>query len=360
MFVRRRRAFTLIELLVVIAIIAVLIALLLPAVQAAREAARRAQCVNNLKQMGLGAHNYLSSNNVFPPFMGNWNLLPSVATPLQGSGTWPLGWAVAILPNMEASPLFNAVNFSNGTQDPPNTTVSFAKVATYVCPSESITRGPWASSSYINYAANVGGPASIATNSGVIVPMNAGPNSDCQCYTNSNSGSFGTEGVTDGTSNTAMFSEKLIGISGAGVSLSSNNARRVNFTVSAAGYTTDSGGSAAAQLFYSACRAVPGTAVSVGSSLWNGAAWTGSHAGTLRFNAYVHLNTPNGLTCTTSGGEDPGTVTTAITAGSFHSGGVNVGMADGSVKFIKTSINPVTWWALGSRNQGEVISSDAY
>ena len=81
-----RRGFTLIELLVVIAIIAVLIALLLPAVQAAREAARRAQCVNNLKQLGLGIHNYLSQQNAFPPLYESFNYPPSVATPLSAPG----------------------------------------------------------------------------------------------------------------------------------------------------------------------------------------------------------------------------------------------------------------------------------
>src|ERR1700737_3957102 len=93
---RIRRGFTLIELLVVIAIIAVLIALLLPAVQAAREAARRSQCVNNLKQIGLGLHNYLESRGAFP----------------QGYG--PSGWGplAMMLPNLEQQTLFNAINFS--------------------------------------------------------------------------------------------------------------------------------------------------------------------------------------------------------------------------------------------------------
>ena len=101
--IRNRRAFTLIELLVVIAIIAVLIALLLPAVQAAREAARRAQCVNNLKQLGLAMHNYNSQQNCFPPQVQNggptavWNSTAVYFDP------WPLDWTASILPQMEQS-----------------------------------------------------------------------------------------------------------------------------------------------------------------------------------------------------------------------------------------------------------------
>src|SRR6202789_575297 len=90
----RARGFTLIELLVVIAIIAVLIALLLPAVQAAREAARRAQCTNNLKQLGLAVHNYISSNNVLP-LKTMWPNNEAV-----GWG-WSYGWPLALLPNIE-------------------------------------------------------------------------------------------------------------------------------------------------------------------------------------------------------------------------------------------------------------------
>src|ERR1700704_1178394 len=122
---KSHRAFTLIELLVVIAIIAVLIALLLPAVQAAREAARRAQCVNNLKQMGLGLHNYESVNSTFP-------LLVSMS----GTGntvTWWGGWGIPprILPFMEQGPIFNSINFSLAYNAPnnANTTVASMSVA---------------------------------------------------------------------------------------------------------------------------------------------------------------------------------------------------------------------------------------
>jgi prepilin-type processing-associated H-X9-DG protein len=72
------------------------------------------------------------------------------------------------------------------------------------------------------------------------------------------------------------------------------------------------------------------------------------------------VNTPNGMTCTLSAGEDPGNVTTAITAGSFHPGGVNICFGDGSVKFVKDTISAPIWWAIGSRNQSEVVSADAY
>src|SRR5271156_6430475 len=111
-----RRAFTLIELLVVIAIIAVLIALLLPAVQAAREAARRAQCTNNLKQIGVACHNYHTTYDKFPigvsASMNTWNA-GKCGVGANGLVTWN-GWSVhaMLLPYLEATPIYNAINFS--------------------------------------------------------------------------------------------------------------------------------------------------------------------------------------------------------------------------------------------------------
>jgi prepilin-type N-terminal cleavage/methylation domain-containing protein len=129
-----RRGFTLIELLVVIAIIAVLIALLLPAVQAAREAARRAQCVNNLKQIGLGMHNYISANSTFPP---------GIKACCWGT------WLVFVLPYIEQQPLFNSWNTYGSTlvgggpldgdfryAGAVNITVSSSRVNTYYCPTD--------------------------------------------------------------------------------------------------------------------------------------------------------------------------------------------------------------------------------
>jgi prepilin-type N-terminal cleavage/methylation domain-containing protein len=119
---RRRLGFTLIELLVVIAIIAVLIALLLPAVQSAREAARRVQCVNNLKQLGLGLMNYESTNSVLPP--------PQVLLSSATSGTtatllWHNSWGVTsrLIPFAEQAPIYGSINVTNKTSDPSNSTV---------------------------------------------------------------------------------------------------------------------------------------------------------------------------------------------------------------------------------------------
>ncbi len=357
---RYRRGFTLIELLVVIAIIAVLIALLLPAVQAAREAARRAQCVNNLKQLGLAVHNYLSQQNSFPPLIAPFANLNG---PTAATGAWPLSWAVAILPNLEQTQIFNIANYSFGAQDVQNNTLSQTKVNALLCPSESLRNGPWLTP-WTNYAACFGGPASIQSWSGVFVPMVAGNNSSYLMpanLTTSNCGTFGTEGLSDGTSNTAMFSEKLMGInSTAVITPGMPNAKRVCFLVSGITVVPDTGGVVQALAFYQACRGVSAATPSSGSNQWTGACWNGSHWGTLRFNAYDHVNTPNGLTCQDNGAQSPGDATDALTATSNHPGGVDVGMADGSVRFIKDSIAANIWWALASRSGSEVISSDSY
>jgi len=363
-----RRGFTLIELLVVIAIIAVLIALLLPAVQSAREAARRTQCTNNLKQIGLSVHNYISQQDAFPPLFTSFNNVATNATPLQGKGDWPLGWGVALLPGLEQTPLFNSANYSFGAPQPQSATMSRTRVSAYICPSESQKAGPWQSSTWTNYGGNIGGPTSISAWTGPIVPMKNGPQSTSDTRPlNGNLGSFGVEGITDGTSNTVMFSERLNGVAGgAPIFPNSPEAKRVSFTIGTAA-TEDQNNQANAAAIVQACKNAPvGTPASQDygglHNKWSGAVWNGSHGGTLRFNAYNHVNTPNGLSCwvpNTQGGPPSGG-NDVITASSNHPGGVNAGLADGSVRFIKDTINQQVWWGLGSRNRGEVLSSDSY
>jgi prepilin-type N-terminal cleavage/methylation domain-containing protein/prepilin-type processing-associated H-X9-DG protein len=375
MSIHSRRAFTLIELLVVIAIIAVLIALLLPAVQAAREAARRAQCTNNLKQLGLGVHNYHQTNNAFPPLFGAFGNPSPPSGPSSPNGEWPLAWAVAILQYMEQVQLFNASNYSGGATSPLNqTTVSSMKVGTLVCPSETVKVGPWIGSTWTNYHANFGGPECISPWSGPIVPLPGDASgypgtSNVYPYGQRNLGAIDLSTVTDGSSNTAMFSEKLMGLNGYITVYPGNpDARRVSY---ASSFTTDvngsstaigTGGTTMALAFLQSCKAISGTTAPTNPTQWSGACWNGSHAGTLHFNAYDHWNTPNGLSCVAgnSWGGAPGGMNDIITATSAHPGGVNVCFADGSVHFVKDSVSPNIWWALGSRNNGEVISSDAY
>jgi prepilin-type N-terminal cleavage/methylation domain-containing protein/prepilin-type processing-associated H-X9-DG protein len=353
---RIRRGFTLIELLVVIAIIAVLIALLLPAVQAAREAARRAQCVNNLKQLGLAAHNYLSSQNCFP-----YQSLPNAVNCYY---CWSVSWGDSLLSQIEQTAMYNALNFSFEMTNGANTTVGFSIVTTLLCPSESAKArpaNPWAP---LNYAANVGGPGMISTWSGLIVPATNG------WYNNSNNqGPVGPETVTDGTSNTAMFSEHLIGINDPGsnngnlVLRSDSKAVRAMFLINMNLNHDDAvNGVQMATQFAQACANIPGTQQSVGTRNV-GCHWNLGMAYTIPNNAYTHVNAPNSPRCTYSNSEDNnwwcGTLCSAAPT-SNHSGGVNICFGDGSVKFIKNTINLQTWWALGSRNLGETVSSDAY
>jgi prepilin-type N-terminal cleavage/methylation domain-containing protein/prepilin-type processing-associated H-X9-DG protein len=359
----RRRGFTLIELLVVIAIIAVLIGLLLPAVQAAREAARRAQCVNNLKQLGLAVHNYVDSNQVVPGF--SQNLFEHGGAYWQN---WPALWTTATLPYLEQAPLYNAINFHWGMWDNNNITVGVTRLAALICPSESQQQTPmnnyWGTNTYVG---NIGGPACIMSFSGSIVPYGSDGRGNNWAINNPNVGPVGLASFTDGTSNTALFSEKLIAPSASAATYSpgGRDAKRVAF-VSSMNVVWDTNDSASALAFVNQCKASSGGLVATGKAYdqFAGIIWNASSARSMCNGGYTHFNTPNGLTCTaantagavpTSGGWND-----AITATSNHPGGVQVCFGDGSVKFVKDTINPQVWWAIGSRNQGEVLSADAY
>ena len=370
-----RRGFTLIELLVVIAIIAVLIALLLPAVQSAREAARRAQCVNNLKQLGLAVHNYISQNDVLP------------AQTLDNSQTWGwfAPWTAAILPNMEQQPMFNALNFSLpmleiGFISPyigANTTVGLLQINTLLCPSESLAKSANFNAveyAQISYAGNVGGPGNIKSCNGTVVPVQGslilGLMGLFGSSTPHSAGPVRIASITDGTSNTALFSEHLLAL-GNGVFAStdpscvpgSQNGKRGIFQTSV-NVVLDQNSPANAQALVAACQGLPGTTLAVTDDAF-GAQWLLSSDYAIANNGYTHFMPPNGISCIGTsqfGVSDAswGGLGAAISATSNHPGGVNVGMADGSVRFVKNTIALTPWWALGSRDGGEVISSDAY
>jgi prepilin-type N-terminal cleavage/methylation domain-containing protein/prepilin-type processing-associated H-X9-DG protein len=358
---RSRAGFTLIELLVVIAIIAVLIALLLPAVQAAREAARRAQCVNNLKQLGLAVHNYADQNQCFP-FK---DMYPHVANTACG---WSLSWPLAILPGLEQRAMYDNYNFSFSTGGADydtlcttgngwvNSTVGRSQVATLLCPSEGLTQHPDPGWGTMNYYGNLGGPGILGTFSGLIVPNNPSISEVV-------GGGYGSgapisfSAVTDGTSNTALFSEKLFGNPNSLSTMRAGSVAGKRGLFNPTGTTPhDTGDRNAALAFLGTCRNIPSTTTATSSI--SGLSWTKSYPAYSAINTYTHFGPPNSVTCAVDNTYWGGP-SAAIPPTSNHSGGVNVGMADGSVRFVKDSVGVEAWWALGTRAGGEVISSDA-
>ncbi len=259
-----------------------------------------------------------------------------------------------------------------------NSTAGLATIASLLCPSESLTHDPsfsgvWAQ---CNYAGNYGGPGSIQSCNGIIVPSRGD-----LFVSSGNLGPTSLATVTDGLSNTAMFSEHLLGYS-SGLNDDVNNSPAVSgspfgkrsfFLINSVTPTPDQGGAGAlvAMQLVAACKSLPpGTKPSSDGSF--GANWLFSQGFDTLDVSYTHVMTPNGYSCAgqesgffgaqgnfTSDGSGGG-YTAASTPTSNHAGGVNIGFADGSVKFVKDSINLTTWWAIGTRGLGEVISADAY
>lgn len=331
----RRAAFTLIELLVVIAIIAVLIALLLPAVQSAREAARRAQCTNNMKQIGIAMHNYQSANSTLPPG--------------KKGDAWGT-WMVALLPFMEQMSSFNAWNYMGNNSGEPgyidfelryngvcNLTVTSSRISGWLCPSDggntslSGIGGVIDSRTLLvtsqNYVVNFGNtimqqrPFNGLTFGGAPFTCIGSPFVDIEGYREREQAgipntTYAFSAIEDGLSNTMMLSELLVGRSDSALDL-------------------------------------------------RGFSWCGP---TATFTAYTGPNSTSpdvlwpGL-CNPGDGNPP-CVTDDMTwytaARSKHPGGVNVAMCDGSVRFVKDSISLATWGAISTSRGREVVSSDSF
>ncbi len=366
-----RRAFTLVELLVVIAIIGILVGLLLPAVQAAREAARRMQCSNGVKQLGLALLNYESTYKALPPRKGGSGG-PFAGTSRNNSNGNRLSGFVHLLPYMEQSAMYNNIQAGD-------------LAGTY------------------NYAANLGGPTAAVggpaawtgwapwnVSPGMLVcpsdgpvfnaPANTQTNNYAFCVgdTNNNAlniadsrGVFGSHrytklgALTDGTSNTITFSERLKANFGRSNVVANQIETVIGtatgiatiLTAPATCYTTANG------RYFNAGQSVKGRF---------GSLWTDGQSERVCFNTILPPNKPS-CTTDTNGNADSGANGQGllIPASSRHTGGVNVGYADGSVHFISDSIDSGNlsaaektsgpspygvWGALGTKSGGETVS----
>ena len=376
-----RQGFTLVELLVVIAIIGILVGLLLPAVQAAREAARRMQCSNNLKQLGLATLNYESAVRKFPPgrlspdFSINGVVQQSYTTYpntlAAGSSTGFRSVHTFILPYMEQNNIYNLIDFSKPTAvrmttgggvTPVNANYqAYANAAgLFICPSCPNT-GVLITEN--NYRYNFGGST----------PFGGSRGSDRNDLEGTSPAGFSSKGngafsmgnglsvgaITDGLSNTTFFSERTKGSGRSATGLPAiedvtNMLSRPQGLIDADVMMAECG-AMAPQVnggfnFNSAGRWLQGTDFSNG--------WPfGFYSSTM----YNHVAPPNwkSIDCgTRSAIPDAPGEHAIMSARSLHTGGVNASMGDGSVRFVSSSVDLVVWRSMGTRDGGEVYSSE--
>jgi prepilin-type processing-associated H-X9-DG protein len=364
----------LIELLVVIAIIAVLIALLLPAVQAAREAARRAQCTNNLKQIGLAMHNYHTAQDKFPIGVSATNNTWNSSNGCSALVTWN-GWSVhaMLLPYLEGAPVYNAINF---TIDPLvcnsfgwNSTGFTTSIPGFLCPSDpNATAGR-------NGGGNISNTGASACNNyygslGTTI-------GSAQNFPSKSTGVFsyqtpyGVADITDGTSSTIAFGESLTG-NGKSQTYRGNGVAIAGYCWN---YDIETVSAYYLQTVLPNCNAGWQSIATTGS---NGNATLGNNRGQYwgwgaeamsLFNTIIPPNSQQypwsfcrsgcngccgGAPCALADHAE------IANANSNHPGGANIMFADGHVQFVKSSVSMNIWWYLGTKDDAEVVSSDQY
>jgi prepilin-type N-terminal cleavage/methylation domain-containing protein/prepilin-type processing-associated H-X9-DG protein len=383
--------FTLIELLVVIAIIAVLIALLLPAVQSAREAARRAQCTNNLKQLGLAVANYESANGGYPlayPQRAVWDFPPSTYT-IADSGWGDWSPHALILPYLEQGPVYNSINFytsaSDNEDDGRQATSITSQIKTLLCPSSPNAQGT------LDYGQGSDNPGMTWVN-----PRNPGNNyfasvGPTVCpWTSAHvpgifaistpgmSGFVGIRDVTDGTSNTIAFSEWRMGDFDTQKLSIQDVINLFVFTTQPGNFgnwNNDGGtssmpaaGMIAFQSFLQQCAgAAP---KSLGPPNQKNPGWGSNKSLLGREWAQGMFGHTLGTTLLPPNSQYPNCnlepwggdmdAPCMINPSSYHPAGANVAFADGSVRFIKSSTSWLTMWSLGSKDGNDVVSADSY
>ncbi len=337
-----RWGFTLVELLVVIAIIGILIALLLPAVQAAREAARRSQCLNNLKQFGLAALNYENTYKRLPP--AHINLLASDPEKPASVPNGYYDWSAhaRLLPYFEAGAAYELINFDSAISA--STLARQVKPEFFLCPSDPLSEFDPPGNPGIgktNYRGNAGSrTVNGQNNNGIFIPFVG-----IRYRDRMNGAAYGVplNDILDGTSNTALFSERAVGDnSNLAVTPKTdwfyNGANATNIASNPAAYAT-------------ACLATAPTATGAAQDSLGGVNWT--NPGT-RVTRYNHVLPPNKISCC-SNNPCVGNSHGATTAVSYHPGGVNLLLCDGSTRFVNESVSGTIWSAVGGRKDGVAL-----